>query len=163
MEVNRAWPMSTRQVKRPVMLGRISPAAVWIEKVSSIGPAAAAQVEDRLARAVARQLGLRAVGVEDAQVGHVHGVLGPGELEDAVGEHAEMALAQAPHTRRRELERQLVVLDDQIVVAEGLPLLESHQAPESRISSATATGARPVTSITRTPASLRIQVSWRRA
>ena len=32
-----------------------------------VGPAAAAQVEDRLARAVARQLGLRAVRVEDPQ------------------------------------------------------------------------------------------------
>jgi hypothetical protein len=35
-----------------------------------VGPAALAQVHDRLARAVAGQLGLRAVGVEDPQVGH---------------------------------------------------------------------------------------------
>ena len=97
--------MSTRQLNGPVIVGRIVPAAVWIEKLSSIGPAAAAQVQDRLAGAVARQLGLRAVGVEDAQVGHVCRILGPGELEHAVGEHAEVALAQPAHARGGERER----------------------------------------------------------
>ena len=52
-----------------------------------------------------------------------------------------------PHARGRQLERQLVALDDQVVVAERLPLLESHQAAESRISSATEDGERSVTSI----------------
>ena len=45
--------------------------------------------------------------------------------------------------RRRQLERELVPLDDQVVVAERLPLLESHQAPESRISCATVVRVAP--------------------
>ena len=39
-DCNLARPMSTRQVVSPVMVGRISPAAVWIENVSaSVQPA----------------------------------------------------------------------------------------------------------------------------
>src|SRR5271155_1834460 len=138
-------------------------------------PAAVAQIHDRLARAVARQLGLRTVGVINPQVGHICGVLRAGELKDAVGEHAEMPLAEPSHPRRRELEGQLVVLDDQIVVSQCLPLLKSHlvslrsgsalvgitAAESRRISSATSLGSRMVTSITRTPASFFIHVSWR--
>ena len=127
-----------------------------------LGPAAAAQVEDRLARAVARQLGLGAVGVEDAQVGDVPGS-SAGRAEHAVGEHAEVPRAERRTRAARQLKRELVALDDQVVVAERLPLLESHPAAESRISTATSSAERPVTSIGVTPASLRIQASWRRA
>ena len=44
------------------------------------------------------------------------------------------------HARGGQLERELGALDDQVVVAQRLPLLESHRqrAPESRISAATA-------------------------
>ena len=105
----------------------------------AIGPAAPAQVEDRLARAVARQLGLRAVGVEDPQVRDVAGSRWRREQQHAVGEEAEVRLAEPAHAGGRQLERQLVALDDQVVVAEGLPLLEAHRhrASESRISPAT--------------------------
>ena len=41
-----------------------------------VGPAVSAQIEHRLARAVPGQLGLRSVGVVDAQLGHVPCVLG---------------------------------------------------------------------------------------
>src|SRR5581483_11284581 len=41
-----------------------------------VRPALAAEVEDRLARAVAGQLGLRAVGIEDAQARHHLGIRG---------------------------------------------------------------------------------------
>ena len=145
-EVSLALPMSTRHVSGPVIVGRISPAAVWIEKLVLLGPAAPAQVQDRLARAVARQLGLRAVGVEDPQVGHVLGVLAAATAQHPVGEHAEVAVAQPAHARGRELERQLVALDDQVVVAQRLPLLESHthRRAESRISRGSpSSGSRP--------------------
>ena len=53
-----------------------------------------AQVEDRLARPVARQLGLGAVGVEDAQAGDEAGLVGV-ELMDALAlaieQHASVA------------------------------------------------------------------------
>ena len=84
---------------------------MWIEKLSCVGPAAAAQVQDRLARAVARQLGLGAVGVEDPQVGDVLWVGGRREQQHAVGEHAEVGLAEPAHARGRELERELVALE----------------------------------------------------
>ena len=47
-----------------------------------VGPAVAAQVEDRLPRAVARQLRLGAVGVEDPQIGDEARVLAPREQQD---------------------------------------------------------------------------------
>ena len=78
--------MSSAAVVGEVIVGRISPAAVWIENVSVVGPAAAAQVQDRLARAVARQLGLGAVGVEDPQPGDAAGLVGRREQQHAVGE-----------------------------------------------------------------------------
>ena len=56
-----------------------------------VGPAAAAQVEDRLARAVARQLGLRAVGVEDRSRATKPGCVGSAQQQDPVGEDAEVA------------------------------------------------------------------------
>ena len=71
-----------------------------------------------------------------------------------------------------ELERELALLHDRVVVAERLPLLEAHGAalylwPSSTSArsmlAATASGVAPVTSITRAPSSLRIQVSWRLA
>ena len=89
-----------------------------------VGPAPAAEVEDRLTGAVARQLGLGAVGVEDPQVGHICGVARRGEQQHAVGEDPEVPLAHAPDARGGQLEGELIPLEDQIVVAEGLPLLE---------------------------------------
>ena len=77
-------PMSTVHVCGEVIVAVILPAAVWIEKRVRVGPAAAAQVEDRLAGAVARQLRLRAVGVEDPQPSHEPGLVGRGQQQDAV-------------------------------------------------------------------------------
>ena len=132
--------MSTRQVSGAGdRRADRRPRACRIEKLVAVGPAAAAQVEDRLARAVARQLGLGAVGVEDPQVGHVRGVRRRREQQHAVGERRRSAPSHSRRTRAGgELERELVALDDQVVVAEGLPLLEAHghAASESRISRA---------------------------
>src|SRR4051794_32094995 len=50
-----------------------------------VGPAVSAQVEDGLARAVARQLRLRAVRVEDAQAGDEAALVGGREHQHAVG------------------------------------------------------------------------------
>ena len=62
----------------------------------------AAQVHDRLAGAVARQLGLRAVGVEDPQAGDEARLVGRRELEHAVGADPEVAVAQ-PRARARRV------------------------------------------------------------
>ena len=62
-------------------------------------PAVLAQVQQRLARAVARQLGLGAVGVVDPQAGDVAGLVGGREREHAVGADAEVAVAQRAHAR----------------------------------------------------------------
>ncbi len=86
-----------------------------------VGPAAVAQVEDRLAGAVAGQLGLRAVRIEDAQAGDEAGLVGRLELEHAVGADAEVAVADVAHELRRH-----GLFDDHVVVAKGLPLLEPH-------------------------------------
>src|SRR5436305_12691248 len=42
-----------------------------------------------------------------------------------------MNSAQPPNSRGSELERQLALLDDDVVVTERLPLLEPHLAPPS--------------------------------
>ena len=94
-----------------------------------VGPAVAAQVENRLARPVARQLGLGAVGVEDPQLGDEGRVVAAREQQHPVGADPEVRIAEPLDARRRQLPGQLVGLDDQVVVAERLPLLESHRWP----------------------------------
>ena len=71
-----------------------------------------------------------------------------------------MRVAQPRGPRGRELERERVALDDQVVVAERLPLLESHRR-ELRLAAARASraatssaGSRPVTSTISTPGEL---------
>ena len=110
------------------MRGRTSPAAVRTEKLSSLGPAVAAQVHDRLAHAVAGQLGLGAVGVEDAHLGDEAALVGLAQQQDAVRAHARVGRAEGADALGRELERELAFLDDGVVVAERLPLLEAHGA-----------------------------------
>ena len=66
---------------------------------ASVHPALA-QVEHRLAGAVARQLGLRAVGVEDPQLGDVAVVGGLDEQQDAVRADPEVGLADPPDPLR---------------------------------------------------------------
>src|SRR3954468_17333050 len=91
-----------------------------------LGPAVSAQVHDGLAYAVAGQLGLGAVRIEDAQLGYEVVVCGLTQQQHAVGADARVRGAQDPYARRRELERKLPLLDDGVVVAERLPLLEAH-------------------------------------
>src|SRR5690349_10252306 len=86
-----------------------------------VGPAAAAQVHDRLAGAVAGQLRLAAVGVEDAQPGDVSGLIGGPEQQHAVTARTEVRIAQLLDLAGG----QLGALEDEVVVAEGLPLLEA--------------------------------------
>ena len=95
-------------------------------ELALVGPAGAAEVEDRLARAVARELGLRAVRVEDPQPGDEAGLVGRRELEHAVAARAGVPVAEPPDALGRERERERVALHDQVVVAERLPLLEPH-------------------------------------
>ena len=68
-----------------------------------VGPAVAAQVEDRLAGAVAGELGLGAVGVEDPQLGDELRVLAAREQQDAVGADPEVRVAEPLDPRRGQL------------------------------------------------------------
>ena len=75
------------------------------------------------AHAVAAHLGLAAVGVEDAQrEACLAGLLA--DQQDAVRADAEVAVAEQAHALRRELERELLRVEHDVVVAEALPLGE---------------------------------------
>ena len=89
------------QVSSPVIVGTIGPATVPIAKVVLVGPAVATQVEDRLARAVAGELGFRSVGVEDPQVGDEPGIVAAREQQNAVRADAEMRVAEPLDPRLR--------------------------------------------------------------
>src|ERR687894_489021 len=88
----------------------------------------ASPVHDRLAHAVAGQLGLRAVGVVDHDLGHEAALLRLAHEQDAVRAHPGVPRADAPDPLTGELERKVPLLDDDVVVAERLPLLEAHGA-----------------------------------
>ncbi len=96
-----------------------------------VGPAVPAQVEDRLARPVAGQLGLGAVGVEDPQLGDELGVLAAREQQHPVGADPEVRVAEPLDPLRVQLPGKVLRLDDQVVVAQRLPLLESHRREPS--------------------------------
>ena len=88
-----------------------------------------AQVHDRLAHAVARQLGLRAVRVEDPHLGHEAVARRPRDSSSTPSEPTPgVRRAEGAHPRGGQLERKLTFLDDDVVVAERLPLLEAHGA-----------------------------------
>ncbi len=92
-----------------MIVGRISPAAVRIVNSSSSVHPAAPQVERRLAGAVAGQLGLRAVGIEDPQLGDMVAARRARQQQDPVGADPEVrrrrsaarAPASAPRAARR--------------------------------------------------------------
>ena len=117
--------------------GRIRPRRAWGVTVAGrrqdregvlVGPSGRPEVQDRLADTVAGKLGLGAVRVEDPQFGDVGGrIRGAREQEDAVGVQTEVRLADRPDPRRGQLEGDVVGLEHDVVVAEGLPLGESHR------------------------------------
>ena len=134
-----------------------------------VGPAVAAQVEDRLAGAVAGELGLGAVGVEDPQLGDELRVLAAREQQDPVGADPEMRVAEPLDPLRGQLPGQPLCLEDQVVVAQRLPLLEFHGAAAYSAEGGDDLARRPRRRRGRCGRSrcrlgiLRIQVSWRRA
>ena len=94
----------------------------------AVGPPRGAQVQDGLAGAVARQLRLGAVGVEDPQLGDVlRGIGRLREQQDAVGADPEVRRTDRPDALRGQLERDVIGLEHDVVVAERLPLRESHR------------------------------------
>ena len=98
-----------------------------------VRPAGAAEVEHRLPGAVARQLGLGPIGVEDAQLGDVARVLDRREQQEPVRAHPEMRVADPPDPFRRRLPGERRSLDDQVVVAERGPLLELHSPASAAV------------------------------
>src|SRR5262249_2691310 len=72
-------------------------------------------------------LGLGAVGIEDSKVGDEVRVLAARKEQHAVAADPEMGVAEARDPGRGELPGKPIRLEDQVVVAEGLPLLESHR------------------------------------
>src|SRR5205807_9910752 len=88
----------------------------------ALGVAVLAQPLGEDAQAVARLLGLAAVGVEDAQAeigaggGHQH--------QNAVGADPPVPVADADDGGLREIERQVVAAQDDVVVAEAVALGE---------------------------------------
>ena len=122
--------MSTVQVVEEVIVARISPASVCTEKRSLTCPAVPAEVEDRLASAVAGEAGLRAIGVEDPHPGDEPGLGWLGHQHDPVGADTEVPVAQPLDPSAGELEGQRPLVEDQVVVAECLPPLEVHGAAD---------------------------------
>ena len=106
---------------RPSSSTRASPAPAPVCTRSSLAPEALGGVGGGDARAVARDLGDRAVAVvhDDRDL-----VVGQRDLEHAVGAEAERGVAEQPRARRRE--RPGRPLDDQEVVPERLPLRDAH-------------------------------------
>ena len=90
--------MSTVQVVGEVIVARISPAPLWSENRSSVCPAVAAKVENRLAEAVAGEIGFRAVGVEDPQRSDEPGSLGS-DTSRRRRPYTEVGVAEPPDPR----------------------------------------------------------------
>src|SRR5436853_591356 len=72
------------------------------------------------AGAVAGELRRRTVRIPDPDVGSRAG--GGEDLEHSVGTNAEVVVAESPNRVRRQRRRQLSLLDEQVVVAERVPL-----------------------------------------
>ena len=108
------------------MRGRISPAAVRTEKEScSVQP-----LRRRYMTAWRTPLpdssASRAVGVVDAELGDEAALVGLAQQQDAVGADAGVRRAEAPDRSGVSSKGSSRSLDDRVVVAERLPLLEAH-------------------------------------
>ncbi len=77
----------------------IGPATVLDREGVGVGPTVTAQVEDRLPRPVARELGLGAVRIEDPQRGDELGVVAAREQQHPVGADPEVRIAEPAATR----------------------------------------------------------------
>ncbi len=153
-----------------------------------VGPAVPAQVEDCLARSVAGQLGLRAVRVEDPQLGDELRVVAAREQQHTVGSRCRNADRRstrrepgsaprgAPRPRgsrsRCPAPATSRIASPEPIEGPGLrywsvvPRIGGTTVQSSRrsaISAATSASERPVRSIGCRLGILRIQVSWRRA
>ena len=122
------------------MCGRISPATAHREAV--IGrPSVPAQVHHGLAHAIPGQLGLGAVRIVDAHLGHAAALIGLADQQNAVRADPGVRRADRAHAPGSQLERQLTFLDDHIIVAQRLPLLDVHGAGTLREGPAQAPGS----------------------
>ena len=128
-----------------------------------VGPAVPPQVEDRLARPVAGELGLGAVGVEDPQRSDELGIVTARQQQHPVGADAEVRVADPLHPRLGQLPGQRLGLEIDVVIPQRRPLLESHEPSLVMISAATSASPSSLRSIVVRLGILRIQVSWRRA
>ena len=78
------------------------------------------------ARAVAGELGRRAVRVPDDDLGAR--TFDGQDFQDAVRADSQVIVAEAPYERRPERGADVSPLEEQVVVAEAVPLRESHLA-----------------------------------
>ena len=124
----RARPMSTRTVPSSSNLGLMAPARVSMVN-SLVGHAARlGQIAGEHADAVAAHLRLAAVGVEDAHAGDRAGdrARGSDVQQDAVGAHAKVPVTEQADGVRGQLARKRGLLDDEVIVAQSLPLGQLH-------------------------------------
>ena len=118
----------------PISVSTIEPAAHARDDLARpdgdddlVGAAPAREPAGGDARPVAGELGRRAVRVPDDDLGARP--VGGEHLEDPVGADADVVVAEPADERRLEREADLSPLDEQVVVAEPVPLRESHRRP----------------------------------
>jgi len=116
-----------------LVLGTVSPGHVRVQILNPDGSEAefsgngsriaAGYVAGRDPGAVARELGLAAVGVQDPHPGR--GAV-PRDHQDAVAAGPHVGMADPLDAGRRQLQRKVGLLHHQIGVADAVPLLETH-------------------------------------
>jgi len=176
-EDSELWSPETRHpttifgldMERAALYGRIDARAAAI-----VGAGALEEVRR------AEELGLGAVGVEDPQLSDELRVLAALQQQHSVGADAEMRVAEPLDPLLVQLPGEVLRLQDQVIVAQRLPLLEFHGRQPIRVMScprhgvvksslalailaAVCSSLRSVRSIGCRLGILRIQVSWRRA
>ena len=106
------------------------------------------QVAGGDAGAVARELRLAPVGVQDPHPGRPGG---GADHEDPVAAGAQIGMTDPLRAGRRQLERQIGLLDDQVGVADPVPLLEPHRGRRIPAANRRGGGAAPHRRLPATP------------
>ena len=119
--------MSTRHVLSDRIVGRISPAAVSTENWRASVQPRARRYSTAWRTPLPESSASEPSGLTIRTSRDVAGLARLAQLEHAVGAHPRVAVAQAAHELGVQRRRALAGVDDQVVVAQRLPLLEAHQ------------------------------------